>query len=80
MCNKMRCPNCGTLLCYICRQVLQGYDHFDLSPVIPGVRAKERPRVCRLWDLVDEIHAEDIRVAAEQALKEYYVEKHQSLC
>ncbi|EJD07122.1 uncharacterized protein FOMMEDRAFT_75478 [Fomitiporia mediterranea MF3/22] len=28
-CNKMRCPTCGTLICYACRQVITGYDHFD---------------------------------------------------
>lgn len=25
----MRCPNCATLSCYVCRQVIVGYDHFD---------------------------------------------------
>ncbi|KAF8064050.1 hypothetical protein FPV67DRAFT_1420360 [Lyophyllum atratum] len=30
-CNKMMCPysGCGTFSCYICRQVVKGYDHFD---------------------------------------------------
>ena len=28
-CNKMSCPNCHTLSCYICRQVITGYDHFN---------------------------------------------------
>ena len=28
-CNKMSCPNCNTLSCYICRQVINGYDHFN---------------------------------------------------
>ena len=28
-CNKMTCPNCGTLSCYICRKVIVGYDHFN---------------------------------------------------
>ena len=28
-CNKMSCPNCNTLSCYICRQVIKGYDHFN---------------------------------------------------
>lgn len=32
-CNKMTCPNrgCGTMSCYICRQVIQGVDHFSVS-------------------------------------------------
>jgi hypothetical protein len=24
----MTCPNCNTMSCYICRQVIRGYDHF----------------------------------------------------
>lgn len=28
-CNKMSCPNCNTFSCYICRQVITGYDHFN---------------------------------------------------
>ena len=28
-CNKMSCPNCNTLSCYICRQVITGYEHFN---------------------------------------------------
>lgn len=32
-CNKMTCPSrgCGTLSCYICRQVIRGVDHFSDS-------------------------------------------------
>src|SRR5882757_9237955 len=29
----MSCPNCHTLSCYICRQVIQGYDHFNQASV-----------------------------------------------
>lgn len=28
-CNKMSCPNCMTLSCYVCRKVITGYDHFN---------------------------------------------------
>ena len=28
-CNKMTCPNCQTLSCYICRKVITGYEHFS---------------------------------------------------
>lgn len=28
-CNKMTCPNCTTLSCYVCRKVITGYDHFN---------------------------------------------------
>ena len=33
-CNKMSCPNCHTLSCYICRQVINGYDHFNQVGVL----------------------------------------------
>lgn len=28
-CNKMTCPNCHTLSCYVCRVAITGYEHFD---------------------------------------------------
>lgn len=28
-CNKMTCPNCETLSCYVCKKEIEGYDHFD---------------------------------------------------
>ena len=28
-CNKMTCPTCRTLSCYVCRAVITGYEHFD---------------------------------------------------
>ncbi|KAF8415232.1 hypothetical protein L210DRAFT_2744704 [Boletus edulis BED1] len=28
-CNKMTCPNCHTVSCYICRKIIVGYDHFS---------------------------------------------------
>eukprot|EP00611_Tribonema_gayanum_P019564 TRINITY_DN340_c4_g1_i1.p1 TRINITY_DN340_c4_g1~~TRINITY_DN340_c4_g1_i1.p1 ORF type:complete len:679 (-),score=238.88 TRINITY_DN340_c4_g1_i1:932-2968(-) len=30
-CNKMTCA-CGTLICYICRALIKGYDHFCRQP------------------------------------------------
>lgn len=30
-CNKMTC-SCGTYICYICRQVITGYQHFCQKP------------------------------------------------
>lgn len=29
-CNKMTCPYCHTLSCYVCRQVVTGYEHFHV--------------------------------------------------
>lgn len=28
-CNKMTCPNCRTLSCYVCRKTVSGYEHFQ---------------------------------------------------
>ncbi|KAK9510711.1 hypothetical protein O3M35_005446 [Rhynocoris fuscipes] len=27
-CNKMTCGSCGAFMCYICREIISGYDHF----------------------------------------------------
>ncbi|KAM0790714.1 hypothetical protein ACM66B_004569 [Microbotryomycetes sp. NB124-2] len=47
-CNKMRCPSCQTLSCYICRKVIKGYDHFRNA----GLNAKnpDPTAQCNLWD------------------------------
>jgi len=31
-CNRMKCPSCKTLSCYICRQKIENYKHFCLTP------------------------------------------------
>ena len=31
-CNRMKCPSCKTLSCYICRQQIEDYEHFCLTP------------------------------------------------
>ena len=31
-CNKMTCPGCKQLSCYICRQAIKDYSHFCLTP------------------------------------------------
>jgi len=30
-CNKMRCTSCHTVSCYVCRSIINGYEHFDQS-------------------------------------------------
>ncbi|KIK21112.1 hypothetical protein PISMIDRAFT_565348 [Pisolithus microcarpus 441] len=64
-CNKMTCPNCHTLSCYICRQIITGYDHFDR----PG-QVGNKPK-CILWEpSVERRHAEEVNAAAKQAMEE----------
>ncbi|KAI9225021.1 hypothetical protein BC828DRAFT_371896 [Blastocladiella britannica] len=33
-CNKIVCSKCKTYMCYVCRQVISGYEHFNRGP--PG--------------------------------------------
>ncbi|KAI6029931.1 hypothetical protein PISMIDRAFT_681658 [Pisolithus microcarpus 441] len=63
-CNKMVCPYCCTVSCYTCRQIIDGYEHFDRSPQ-GGKESK-----CQLWDQsIEKRHAEEVRAAARRAMK-----------
>ncbi|KAK0491629.1 hypothetical protein IW261DRAFT_1324475 [Armillaria novae-zelandiae] len=68
-CNKMACPNCRTLSCYVCRQVITGYDHFNQQ--VPGAPTALKSKKCLLWDSVDVRHSDEVKAAAERALAEY---------
>nr|XP_045616945.1 E3 ubiquitin-protein ligase RNF216-like [Procambarus clarkii] len=57
-CNKMTCP-CGTVMCYICRQKIRGYDHFERSS-IPSDK-------CPLWRDLTKLHDSEVRQAAATA-------------
>ncbi|KAG8763530.1 hypothetical protein FRC11_002043 [Ceratobasidium sp. 423] len=51
-CNKMNCPKCGTVSCYICRQRvprISPYTHFDRDPDAHGQPPDRRK--CPLWDI-----------------------------
>lgn len=69
-CNKIRCTQCGTLSCYICRKIVDGYDHFDQDPT--NYRKPVKRKNCRLWNPshgVDQYiadMAEARRIAQEQ--------------
>ncbi|KII87947.1 hypothetical protein PLICRDRAFT_176699 [Plicaturopsis crispa FD-325 SS-3] len=70
-CNKMTCPNCHTVSCYICRKVINGYEHFANPP--PYNRAPD-PSKCVLWDNggnPEARHADEVNEAAKKALEEY---------
>lgn len=43
-CNKMTCPKCKCQVCYLCEQVIKGYDHFDRSE-----QRKDEYTKCPLW-------------------------------
>ncbi|KJA18481.1 hypothetical protein HYPSUDRAFT_144920, partial [Hypholoma sublateritium FD-334 SS-4] len=51
-CNKMTCPTCRTLSCYVCRAVITGYEHFDQVRGLPihlqhSLSASRPPSLCR---------------------------------
>ncbi|KAJ7709797.1 hypothetical protein B0H17DRAFT_238676 [Mycena rosella] len=71
-CNKMTCPNCFALSCYICRKLITGYDHFAQQPGQPAVASSSKTGAkCALWDAVEQRHAEEVTEAAKKALEEY---------
>ncbi|KAF9975173.1 hypothetical protein BGZ73_001246 [Actinomortierella ambigua] len=65
-CNKMTCPTCMTVTCYLCkREIRNGYAHFDPTPANspPG-----NPSLCRLWEDTKARHEREIREAKEKAI------------
>ncbi|KAG2353771.1 hypothetical protein BDR07DRAFT_1454389 [Suillus spraguei] len=66
-CNKMTCPNCRTLSCYTCREVINGYEHFGNSHSHSG---QVDTNQCLLWDSVEQRHAAEVSEAAKKAIEE----------
>ncbi|KAG8216970.1 hypothetical protein J3R82DRAFT_7275 [Butyriboletus roseoflavus] len=67
-CNKMTCPGCYTVSCYICRKIISnGYEHFSNPPPYSGKMNKSK---CNLWDPVEQRHAQEVSEAAKRALAE----------
>jgi TRIAD3 protein (E3 ubiquitin-protein ligase RNF216) len=62
-CNKMTCPSCKNLQCYVCSETLKGYDHFDQHPG-GGARAGGK---CPLYDNLEERHEREVQAAKETA-------------
>ncbi|KAL6310234.1 hypothetical protein BKA93DRAFT_2861 [Sparassis latifolia] len=57
-CNNMKCPKCYTYSCYVCRQQIDGYDHFD------------KPSTCPLWEGTKDRHTDEVALAARNAVEE----------
>ena len=62
-CNKMTCPSCKNLQCYVCSETLKGYDHFDQHPG-GGARVGGK---CPLYDNLEERHEREVQAARETA-------------
>ncbi|KAF7363529.1 hypothetical protein MSAN_01009400 [Mycena sanguinolenta] len=71
-CNKMTCPNCFSLSCYVCRQLITGYDHFNQQPGQPAVVGTSKAGgKCALWESVEERHALEVKEAQKKALADF---------
>jgi hypothetical protein len=46
-CNKVTC-RCGTLMCYVCKGKITGYNHFCNHPKNPGEQCR-KCNLCSLW-------------------------------
>ncbi|TKA83648.1 hypothetical protein B0A55_00423 [Friedmanniomyces simplex] len=64
-CNKMACPSCGSLQCYVCSASIRDYNHFDQAPgrALSGATAKQ----CPLYDNVEERHEREVKEAEAAA-------------
>ncbi|EME40892.1 hypothetical protein DOTSEDRAFT_74447 [Dothistroma septosporum NZE10] len=68
-CNKMTCPSCANLQCYVCSESLKDYNHFDQQPA--GSHRAEQPtgrkKKCPLYDNVEERHEREVKEAEAAA-------------
>lgn len=67
-CNKMKCPSCGTLQCYVCSQTVADYKHFDQPyPERVGGAGPVQEVRCPLYDDVEARHEREVKEAADAA-------------
>ncbi|KAI0116912.1 hypothetical protein F4814DRAFT_266602 [Daldinia grandis] len=59
-CNKICCTKCHTLQCYVCRQTITDYKHFDDSS-----RGGKNGQ-CPLFDKTEERHQQEVQQAEEK--------------
>ncbi|KAL0579960.1 hypothetical protein V5O48_002044 [Marasmius crinis-equi] len=71
-CNKMTCPNCHSLSCYVCRKLIpEGYAHFNQAPHGTATTSKQSKK-CPLYDgPVEARHAREVQEAAAKAKEAY---------
>ncbi|KAF7294852.1 hypothetical protein MIND_01023100 [Mycena indigotica] len=70
-CNKMICPGCNAMSCYVCRKLITGYEHFASMPGQPVAAGSSKSGRCPLWDTVEQRHADEVKAAADQAREAY---------
>jgi hypothetical protein len=66
-CNKMKCPKCGNLQCYICHKSInkEGYKHFN-------ERRDGEGGGCVLFEETAQIHQQNLTKAVEEAKKKIF--------
>ncbi|KAJ4361630.1 hypothetical protein N0V95_001707 [Ascochyta clinopodiicola] len=57
-CNKMSCTHCGNKQCYICSKNVDKYEHFG----------DVRKGHCALHDNVEDVHEQEVKKAADEAM------------
>ncbi|KAJ3874538.1 hypothetical protein F5051DRAFT_335588, partial [Lentinula edodes] len=65
-CNKMTCPFCRTMSCYVCRKEVTSYEHFNVCPESSAATQK-----CPLWEPLEHRHTQEVNAAAEKAMNDY---------
>ncbi|KAI8962318.1 hypothetical protein F5Y11DRAFT_195727 [Daldinia sp. FL1419] len=60
-CNKIYCTKCGKMQCYVCRQTIVDYKHFD-----DASRGGKNGQ-CPLFDKTEERHEQEVQRAEEEA-------------
>ncbi|KAL1382562.1 hypothetical protein HDK64DRAFT_52966 [Phyllosticta capitalensis] len=58
-CNKMTCPSCRNLQCYVCSKDVKDYNHFS-----------DKPGGCPLYENTEQRHDEDVKNAEKAAFEE----------
>ncbi|KAJ3539123.1 hypothetical protein NMY22_g4877 [Coprinellus aureogranulatus] len=72
-CNKMTCPSCGTVSCYLCRQIIKnGYQHFSESTPAKAGSSSKKIR-CTIHDAIplDQLHAQEVQRAEDAAKSQH---------
>jgi len=68
-CNKVTCPRCGQIMCYLCRKKIEDYSHFCQHALAPDTKCTACIK-CSLWTTAKEDDAQAVREAKEAALQE----------
>ena len=68
-CNKISCTRCYTTHCYICRQTVDDYSHFN------DTRRGGKAGQCALFDATEERHQNEVQSAEEDMRKKVTQER-----